>query len=82
MTSIIYEAINSSPPCEATHIPECMTSHVHNELYIIGSMTPYIHFEPYIIEHYKEREISRKWPNGFLEISTMVAISHTYKSYA
>jgi hypothetical protein len=45
-------------------------------------MTPYIHFEPYIIELYQLREISRKWFNGFLEIATMVAISHTCKSYA
>jgi hypothetical protein len=80
MTSTIYEAINSSSSCDATRIPDipkCMTSRVHSELYIIGSMTPYVHFEPYIIEHYQLREISRKWLNGFLEIATMVAISHT-----
>jgi hypothetical protein len=80
MTITIYEAINSSSSCDATRIPgisECMTSHVHSELYIIGSMTPYVHFEPYIIEPYQLSEISRKLPNGFLEIVTMIAISHT-----
>jgi hypothetical protein len=43
--------LNSSSSSDATRIPgipKCMTSHVHNELYIIGSMTPYVHYEPYI----------------------------------
>jgi hypothetical protein len=80
--STIYEAINSSSSCDAScipNIPECITSYVHGELYIIESMTPYVHFEPYIIEHYQLREISRKLHNGFLEIATMIAISHTFR---
>jgi hypothetical protein len=54
-----------------------MTSYVHGELYIIEVMTLYVHCEPYVIKAYQLSEISRKLHNGFLEIATMVRISHT-----